>query len=205
MSAQLALAIGRTCNYCHEWKLGDQFTLTNGRLHSKCKACKRAHDKARYESDPAHRQRVIDRANKWQAENYDRAEAKWRKWRHENRERKNETERRRRLRNPAWERERAVAQVAKRRARKMDNGVYYVSLAELRAIRARPCFACGDTGPSEVDHVIPIARGGQHSVGNLMPLCRHCNVSKGKLTWTEWRYSQRPRAVEVFGADRRAV
>jgi 5-methylcytosine-specific restriction endonuclease McrA len=50
----------------------------------------------------------------------------------------------------------------------------------------RSCFYC--TGPCEsVDHVIPIARGGTHFEGNLVPCCRKCNGSKSDWLLIEWR------------------
>ena len=48
------------------------------------------------------------------------------------------------------------------------------------------CFYCD--GPCEsVDHVIPIARGGTHFEGNLVPCCRKCNGSKSDWLLIEWR------------------
>ena len=42
------------------------------------------------------------------------------------------------------------------------------------------CQTCGDrTGPFEIDHIIPIARGGQNVPNNLRVLCRSCNRRKG--------------------------
>lgn len=38
------------------------------------------------------------------------------------------------------------------------------------------------------DHVIPLARGGTHAIGNLVPTCPSCNTSKGKRLLSEWRY-----------------
>ena len=60
-------------------------------------------------------------------------------------------------------------------------------------------MACGATDHVSVEHLIPLARGGRHSVGNLAPLCRSCNSSKSHLTWSEWRLSDRPQAVAAFG------
>lgn len=54
-----------------------------------------------------------------------------------------------------------------------------------RLLRER-CAECA--GPGEhLDHIIPIARGGRHSIGNLRMLCAPCNFSKGKKFIVEWR------------------
>ena len=40
------------------------------------------------------------------------------------------------------------------------------------------CWICG--GPfQEIDHVIPLAKGGLHTLSNLRPSCTYCNRSKG--------------------------
>lgn len=31
----------------------------------------------------------------------------------------------------------------------------------------------------ELDHIVPVSRGGEHSIGNTQCLCRKCNLSKG--------------------------
>jgi 5-methylcytosine-specific restriction endonuclease McrA len=37
------------------------------------------------------------------------------------------------------------------------------------------------------DHLVPIARGGPHSLVNLCVVCQPCNVRKGRLTCEEYR------------------
>ncbi len=37
------------------------------------------------------------------------------------------------------------------------------------------------------DHVIPIARGGQHCISNVVPACDLCNFTKGTQTWAPRR------------------
>lgn len=37
------------------------------------------------------------------------------------------------------------------------------------------------------DHVIPLSRGGVDGVGNLVPSCRSCNLSKNRSTVMEWK------------------
>jgi 5-methylcytosine-specific restriction endonuclease McrA len=41
------------------------------------------------------------------------------------------------------------------------------------------CLRCGATERLEMDHVVPVAKGGTHSLDNLQVLCRTCNASKG--------------------------
>ena len=83
----------------------------------------------------------------------------------------------------------------RRRARKLQNGVFRVETKFLRRLYASPCVACGGLADISADHIIPIARGGTHSEGNLQPLCKSCNSSKGAKLMVEFRQS-RP---DLFG------
>ena len=51
------------------------------------------------------------------------------------------------------------------------------------------CGYCGQlTPPRELtmDHIVPIARGGQSTRGNLVPCCKECNNAKKQLLPMEW-------------------
>jgi len=47
------------------------------------------------------------------------------------------------------------------------------------------CYVCG-AEYEQVDHVIPVARGGTSWPANLRPICAHCNQSKGDKPLYEW-------------------
>lgn len=49
------------------------------------------------------------------------------------------------------------------------------------------CAYCGQVGAITVEHVIPVSRGGRHSIGNLLPVCQFCNGSKGDKLLMEWK------------------
>lgn len=54
--------------------------------------------------------------------------------------------------------------------------------------RHRGCAYCGNNSePIHWDHVLPLARGGGTTKGNLLPACAPCNLSKGAKTVMEWR------------------
>lgn len=70
--------------------------------------------------------------------------------------------------------------------------------AKARELRATPyfqellrrgvCHYCGQKFPvSELtlDHIVPVARGGRSTRGNLVVCCRNCNRDKGMLTPAE--------------------
>lgn len=82
-----------------------------------------------------------------------------------------------------------------RRVRIAGNGVSMVIDRDWRRMLARYrgcCAYCGRSSPQlHQEHVIPVARGGRHSIGNLLPVCPPCNRSKGKRLLVEWRHRQR--------------
>lgn len=56
-----------------------------------------------------------------------------------------------------------------------------VKLRTLKRDRFR-CTYCGQAGTDvelQVDHIIPVARGGSHHISNLTTACRECNQKKG--------------------------
>ena len=82
-----------------------------------------------------------------------------------------------------------------RRVRQAGNGVCRVVPRDWSRMVARYrhcCAYCGRYSPElHQEHVIPVARGGRHSIGNILPVCPPCNRSKGKRLLVEWRSRQR--------------
>jgi 5-methylcytosine-specific restriction endonuclease McrA len=51
------------------------------------------------------------------------------------------------------------------------------------------CHWCGGTFPADeltMDHIVPVARGGKSSRGNVVPACKECNNRKKYLLPMEW-------------------
>lgn len=44
--------------------------------------------------------------------------------------------------------------------------------------RDKCCLRCGTTENLSMDHVVPVAKGGKHSISNAQVLCRSCNSWK---------------------------
>lgn len=88
------------------------------------------------------------------------------------------------------EKERNVKIAAARRRAGVQRAVSSntVTSKDIQRIKSSACVACGSTENIEIDHVIPISRGGLHSVGNLQPLCMRCNRSKLNKFFAEFRY-----------------
>ena len=48
------------------------------------------------------------------------------------------------------------------------------------------CAYCGKIHNLTIDHYIPLSKGGQHAISNIVPACLSCNCSKGAKKAEEW-------------------
>lgn len=80
-----------------------------------------------------------------------------------------------------------------RRGREPGEERLHIPKSTRRRIFARDnetCVYCGcalTLATLQIDHVVPVSRGGDNRDGNLASACRSCNLSKGALTPEEWR------------------
>lgn len=68
-----------------------------------------------------------------------------------------------------------------------------------RCAKGRCHYCNGAVSPAELtmDHVVPIARGGKSTKGNLVPACKMCNNKKKQLLPMEWEaYLQQHKRIE---------
>ncbi len=52
------------------------------------------------------------------------------------------------------------------------------------------CYYCGRPTPAgelTMDHIVPVARGGKSTKGNVVPACKRCNNRKKQLLPIEWQ------------------
>lgn len=69
------------------------------------------------------------------------------------------------------------------RARELRKSAWWQALVQ-RGV----CHYCGRKVPPEqltMDHVVPVARGGRSTKGNIVPCCQECNKSKSAHTPVE--------------------
>jgi 5-methylcytosine-specific restriction endonuclease McrA len=86
--------------------------------------------------------------------------------------------------------EKALALVHRRLARLRDAaGADYTTPEKIRdriRFHGHRCYYC--KGPYEaIDHRIPLARGGPHLPGNIVPACKSCNSRKNTKTEREFK------------------
>lgn len=163
----------KKCGRCGEVKPLDAFHRSKGNRdgrHRRCKLCRsqtyepteseRSRARAKYAEDQAHRARENERVRSWKAANPEAV----------------------RVHNA---RRRALIAGAE------QDGHTWEELLE--SWEERGLYGCVLQGPrctgepETVEHVIPLDRGGSHTVGNLVPSCAPCNLSKGTRLLSEWQ------------------
>lgn len=83
-----------------------------------------------------------------------------------------------------------VEEENRRRARKLGADSREVSQRDLHRLLVRfggLCGYCQTRRHEHWDHVIPLSRGGRHAIGNLLPSCAKCNLTKRAMFLAEWR------------------
>jgi len=179
----LAEVAHKTCIKCQVFKPVDCFhkcSSAKDGLQGKCKVCVKKYA-AQYYLDNL--EQIKASSKKYVLDNPQKHRTNNKQWRLANKEKANAAVRKHRLANL----EKYRYYTSLRRAKKLTNGVYKISNNELKKLYESPCAYCGSKESIEMDHVIPISRGGQHSIGNLVPACSRCNRSKSNKLLVEWR------------------
>jgi hypothetical protein len=99
-------------------------------------------------------------------------------YRKANRERERENLRRWRKANPEQHREHC-----RRRHAKLVSVIHNLTVKEwqhIKEIYDHRCAYCGEKKKKLTqDHVVPISKGGSHTISNVVPACQSCNSRKG--------------------------
>lgn len=98
-----------------------------------------------------------------------------------------------RLKHPERVKSRRVASQQRRRARQRGSTVDLIGIEswmkEIRTLPFARCHWCGTKVKGRLicfDHVIPLSKGGSHTIGNLAASCRHCNSTKQAREIAKW-------------------
>lgn len=144
------------CRDCYEAKRSAHRKGVGGDNH-------RAYARAQYYKDPAY---ASQKSRRWKRANREHYRDTYRKW----------------VQTPNGRA--AIRRGAHRRRIRLlavTNDVTTAQIAELMQ-RQTHCAYCKkkftDKLPSTIDHVIPVSKGGPHTISNLVLACRPCNSSK---------------------------
>lgn len=84
--------------------------------------------------------------------------------------------------------------VENRRVRKLANGGSHTpeQIEELHAKQRYRCVGCKTSirDSYEIDHIIPVTRGGSNYISNIQLLCVRCNRSKHNKHPDQWAREQ---------------
>jgi len=147
-----------------------------------CRSCKTKKNTEWSKANPGVRAKYSQR---WRQANPGKAAESKRAYRSDPENKSAELEQKR-----IWSRknkEKARLYAANRRARKRNSDKAMVTESDFAQLYSKPCIYCGNKS-EQIDHVVPLARGGRHAIGNLAPACTSCNQSKGSKLIVEWKY-----------------
>ena len=195
----------KQCSKCGESKPLSEYykrSDTKSGYHAQCKKCVINKVSETYFANP---EPAKQRSKDWRKNNPEWNKANNKSWRENNKEyvaqknaewRTNNLEQHRNN-SKQWAKENPEKRKAnnyKRRSCISENGKFEITKKEIVTIYKSECVYCGSNQKITLDHVIPIKRGGTHSLGNLVPACQSCNSSKGTKTITEWKKAKRKAA-----------
>ena len=95
----------------------------------------------------------------------------------------------------AWQRRNPLAMRLKghqRRAQAGDGVVTQADIARIHEMQGGRCRYCMELLTRyDIDHMTPLARGGQHVPANIALACRTCNARKSRMTSEEFMEATR--------------
>ena len=170
----------KTCNKCGVSKsLGQYPTLWSGYGDGHTGTCKECSRKWKKENYLLKRERRIETAVEWAKKNRDRVNTNARRWKAKNPEKVRVWNREYDRRNP---RKRADTKKKYLDTIKLtdDGTITLKSLDALCIAQDYKCNICKTdiSGRREKDHIIPVSKGGPHTISNIQWVCPRCNKTK---------------------------
>ena len=83
-----------------------------------------------------------------------------------------------------------MGQKRKANKKQLPNSLTLSQWQTIKIIFKNRCAYCGKEKPLEQEHVIPLSKGGEYTVNNIIPCCKSCNSSKNNRDFIEWYRKQ---------------
>jgi 5-methylcytosine-specific restriction endonuclease McrA len=81
-------------------------------------------------------------------------------------------------------------QVRKAKQKQLDSDFTVKQWKRCKKHFDNKCAYCGEEGNMTQDHFIPLSKGGEYTINNIIPVCRSCNSSKHNKDFFEWYCDQ---------------
>jgi 5-methylcytosine-specific restriction endonuclease McrA len=163
--------------YCRKYR--KENPSKEAQYKSRWKSKNPNYDSAYYEKN---RDKLLESMAEWRKANFEKKAEADRAWALANKDKVKVNAKNYYLRHPAKNSQNRQL----RRARLRNARIYKVREKDLLKILRSPCVYCGSKG-EQVDHIIPLSRGGSHSIGNLTSSCARCNLTKNNKFVAEWK------------------
>lgn len=85
--------------------------------------------------------------------------------------------------------EKVRAKTTANRLNRRIKGCKRLKPSEVLAVKEKAggiCYYCDCANPTDVEHMLPVCRGGTNDLSNLVMSCHRCNARKGKMTAEEF-------------------
>jgi 5-methylcytosine-specific restriction endonuclease McrA len=176
-ASMLDMLSHKRCSKCGELKSVTGFSKNkrySDGYQSYCKDCMSLYSKKWDENNSEKRKSIM---SKWRTNNKSLVVSLARAWNVGNPERKKEINRNWNKNHP-----RQVRMMERNRDLREKGapgrGVTEKEWEQLKADYHFLCGYCGKKLPLELDHIIPLSKGGAHEIENIIPACRACNAKK---------------------------
>ena len=145
----------------------------------------RAQNKLSYAASPQRQEKAKARHKEWQEANWDKTLQRNREWKAANPSKRYNQNKKHRLANPETYREYARTRIARKKNQEgwIPENCEYL----LWVFQEGLCAYCTEVLIEyEVDHKLPLSRGGPHDWSNICLACPSCNRKKSKKTPDEF-------------------
>ena len=182
----------KVCTVCGvEKPIADFYKRGNGGFYNYCKECANANAKDYHRTHyyeiraknkeyvRNHKQEISEYNKQYYNTHTEEVKERARKWESNNKERMKEHQ---------------VMYAQRSRSKKLELRTVFTrdDWYCCKAYFGRKCAYCGkESKHLTQDHFIPIQKGGEYSLINIVPACMSCNASKGDKDFDEW-YTKQP-------------